>query len=40
MEHCIRSLDLEPDKELTDRMSLAMPTCLELPGIASSWLGS
>jgi len=39
-EHCIQLLDVEPVKELTDRMSLAMTTCLELPRIASSWLGS
>jgi len=30
MKHCIRLLDLEPDKELSDRISLAMSTCLEL----------
>ena len=35
-EHCIQLLDVEPVKELTDWMS----TCLELPRIASSWLGS
>jgi len=36
MEHCML-LDVEPVK---DWMSSAMSTCLELPRIASSWLGS
>jgi len=31
--HCARLLDLEPDKELSDQISLATLTCVELPGI-------
>jgi len=34
--HCIRLLDLEPDKELSDRISLA--TCLGLHRTTSGWL--
>ena len=36
--HRARLLDLEPDKELSDQISLATLTCVEFPGIASSLL--
>jgi len=39
MEQWIQSLDLEPDKELSDQISLAILICLKLPGIVSR-LGS
>ena len=38
LSHYARLLDIEPDKELSNRISLATLTCVELPGIASSLL--